>query len=259
MFLAARKSIALVILIITAIIGAASYMAFMIFLYMGSLDWVNLSIGEVERLVVNTLLSLAFFLQHSIMVRKPFRRRLSSFIPTHYQEALYTIASGLVLLAFVALWQDSEKILLGVHGLPSVLMRSFYFLSLLGICWGMWVLRLIDVFGLDPIIKNLQAKPSLSMPFTIRGPYRWVRHPLYLFMIVLFWSCPILTTDSLLFNILWTVWVIVGTILEERDLAEGFGDAYRAYQANVPMLFPQGFRPAYPLVHSSEADPGNPD
>ena len=260
MFLTVRKSIALVIILVTAIIGAASYMAFMIFLYVGSLDWVNLDINEVESLVVNTLLSLAFFLQHSIMVRKSFRHRLSSFVPAHYQEALYTIASGLVLLALVALWQDSERILLEVHGLPGDLMRSLYFLSLLGIFWGMWALRLIDVFGLDPIIKNLRAKPCLSMPFTIRGPYRWVRHPLYLFMIVLFWSRPILTTDRLLFNILWTIWVIIGTILEERDLAEDFGDTYRAYQANVPMLFPRGFRPAYPvLVHSNEADSGHSD
>ncbi len=135
---------------------------------------------------------------------------------------------------------------MSVHGLPGDIMRSFFFLSLLGMGWSLWALRSVDMLGLDPIIKHLWARPSPSKPFAIRGPYRWVRHPLYFFMIVLFWSCPILTTDRLLFNILWTTWVVVGTIFEERDLAEDFGDAYRAYQARVPMLLPRSLRPAYP-------------
>jgi protein-S-isoprenylcysteine O-methyltransferase Ste14 len=126
-------------------------------------------------------------------------------------------------------------------------MRAFYFLSILGLGWGMWALRSIDMFGLSPILENLRAGPSPSMSFTIAGPYRWVRHPLYLFMIVLFWAYPSLTVDDrLLFNILWTIWVFIGTILEERDLVDDFGDAYRDYQAKVPMLLPHSFIPAYP-------------
>lgn len=65
-------------------------------------------------------------------------------------------------------------------------------------------------------------------------------------MIVLFWSCPLLTADRLLFNILWPIWVVIGTILEERDLADDFGEPYRDYQATVPMLVPHGIFPVYP-------------
>jgi protein-S-isoprenylcysteine O-methyltransferase Ste14 len=69
-------------------------------------------------------------------------------------------------------------------------------------------------------------------------------------MTVLFWSCPSLTADRLLFNILWTAWVVMGTILEERDLVDDFGDSYRDYQANVPMLVPHRLLPAYPADKS---------
>jgi protein-S-isoprenylcysteine O-methyltransferase Ste14 len=65
-----------------------------------------------------------------------------------------------------------------------------------------------------------------------------VRHPLYLFMLLLIWSTPRFSTDQLLFNVLWTVWIIVGTRLEERDLLVEFGQTYREYQASVPMLMP---------------------
>ena len=221
-------------------------MAFLFFLYAGSLNWVHLGMDEVERLAFNTLISAAFFLQHSIMIRRPFRRRLSVLVPSHYHGAVYTVASGLVLLGFVSFWQGSDLTLLELYGLPRGIMRAFYFLSILGLGWSMWALRSIDMFGLDPIVENLRVEPSPSMPLTIRGPYRWVRHPLYLFMIVLFWAYPSLTADRVLFNILWTIWVVIGTILEERDLVEDFGDAYRDYQANVPMLVPHGFIPVYP-------------
>jgi len=253
MFLTARKTFALIILVIAAIIGTGSFVAFLFFLYAGSLNQVHLGMNELERLVFNTLISVTFFLQHSIMIRRPIRRRLSVLIPSHYQGAVYTVASGFVLLAFVAFWQGSDITLFDLHGLPGGVMRAFYFLSIIGTGWGMWALRSIDMFGLDPILKNLRVKPSPSMPFTIRGPYRWVRHPLYLFMIVLFWSCPSLTADRLLFNILWTIWVVIGTILEERDLVDDFGDAYRDYQANVPMLVPHGFLAAYPTGKSDNA------
>ena len=72
-------------------------------------------------------------------------------------------------------------------------------------------------------------------------------------MIVLFWSYPSLTADRLLFNILWTIWIAIGTILEERDLVDDFGDTYRDYQTNVPMLVPHSFPPAYPAGKSDNA------
>jgi len=253
MYLTARRAFGLVILVIAATIGTASFMAFLFFLYAGSLNWVHLGMTEGERIVFNTLISVAFFLQHSIMIRRPFRRRVCVHIPSHYQGAVYTLASGFVLLAFVTFWQGSDIILFDLHGLYGGVMRGFYLLSIIGTGWGMWALRSIDMFGLDPIIENLRAKPSPPMAFTIRGPYRWVRHPLYLFMIVLFWSCPLLTIDRLLFNILWTIWVVTGTILEERDLVDDFGEAYRDYQAKVPMLVPLGFQPAYRTGKSDNA------
>jgi protein-S-isoprenylcysteine O-methyltransferase Ste14 len=57
-------------------------------------------------------------------------------------------------------------------------------------------------------------------------------------MLLLIWSTPRLSTDQLLFNVLWTAWIVVGTKLEERDLLVDFGQTYRRYQLCVPMLLP---------------------
>lgn len=40
-------------------------------------------------------------------------------------------------------------------------------------------------------------------------------------------------------TVLWTVWIVVGTVLEERDLVAEFGDRYLVYQRNVPILIPR--------------------
>lgn len=49
---------------------------------------------------------------------------------------------------------------------------------------------------------------------------------------------PSTCSDRLLFNVLWTSWIILGSYLEERDLVAEFGERYRAYQQTVPMLLP---------------------
>ncbi|MCB2191804.1 MAG: isoprenylcysteine carboxylmethyltransferase family protein [Deltaproteobacteria bacterium] len=247
-----HKLFALITLLTAAVAGYASYAAFLVFLYSGSLDWIRLELSEVEKGMLNAILCLFFFLQHSGMIRRSFRRWLANFIPTQYQGAIYTLASGACLLIAVAFWQGSDAILFEANGLIRGVLRGFFALSMLGMVWGLLALRSVDMFGLSTILKRSDTKPVHVNHLTIRGPYRWVRHPLYLFMIILFWSAPTLTLDRLLFNTLWTLWVVAATVLEERDLAVDFGAAYRDYQVKVPMLIPKGFRPAYPIAKSAQ-------
>lgn len=63
-------------------------------------------------------------------------------------------------------------------------------------------------------------------------------HTLYFFSLLLIWSCPDLNVDRFIFNLLWTLWIIFGTVLEEKDLVSDFGDDYRRYQKSIPMLIP---------------------
>jgi protein-S-isoprenylcysteine O-methyltransferase Ste14 len=179
-----------------------------------------------------------FFIQHSGMIRKPFRRWLARLIPEEYAGAIYAIASGIVLLLVILLWQTSTQTVMTPSSLFRWSLRAVFFLCLLGFYWGVKALRFFDLLGLRPILNRLRGRNPMPMPITLAGPYRWVRHPLYLFMILMIWSCPDLTRDRLLFNLLWTAWIVIGSYLEEIDLIVEFGDAYREYQKRVPMLIP---------------------
>jgi protein-S-isoprenylcysteine O-methyltransferase Ste14 len=172
------------------------------------------------------------------MIRMAYRRRLAAWVPEHYHGALYTVASAAVLIGLVLFWQSSGMTLISLQGVARWLMQGAFFASLLGMVWGMLALRGFDVFGNQAILANISGSPAASTPFAVSGPYQWVRHPLYFFTLVLIWSSPDITLDRLLFNVLFTGWIVVGTRLEERDLVVEFGKDYRAYQRDVPMLIP---------------------
>lgn len=220
------------------ILGGMSLLAFVIFLFAGSLNLLDMHLDESGVLWLDAGLSLLFFIQHSGMVREPFRRWLARFIPEEYAGAIYAIASGIVLLLVILLWQTSTRTIIAPFGIFGWSLRTVSFFSLLGFYWGVKALRFFDPFGVKSILNRLRGRNPRPVPFAVAGPYRWVRHPLYLFTILMIWSCPDLTADRLLFNLLWTAWVVIGSYFEERDLIVEFGDAYREYQKRVPMLIP---------------------
>lgn len=201
-------------------------------------EMVPLSLGNPGTLLWDGLLSVAFFVQHSVMVRRSFKERLVRVAPERYVGAVYTIASGIVLAVLLVLWQRSPAVVVAVDGPLRWLLRALSLLAVAGFLWGVLSLPGFDPLGLGPIRAHLRGKAPRASPFTVRGAYRWVRHPLYASLILLFWTDPLLTADRLLFDVLWTLWIVAGTVLEERDLVAEFGDKYCAYQREVPMLFP---------------------
>jgi protein-S-isoprenylcysteine O-methyltransferase Ste14 len=205
---------------------------------LGSLGLVRMQWSEARLIWWDGLLSVAFFLQHSGMVRRQFRTRVYGPIPPCYHRALYSIASGITLAAVALLWQPSNNHLLTLGG-------PFGWVALaLAICafalffWGAWAVRKLDLFGTRAIKAHVAKTEQEPAAFIVRGPYRWVRHPWYLAAIMLFWASVDFTSDRLLFNMLWTSWVCLGTRLEEIDLVHDFGDVYEKYRRRVPMLIP---------------------
>jgi protein-S-isoprenylcysteine O-methyltransferase Ste14 len=187
----------------------------------------------------DAFLSLVFFAQHSGMVRRPFRARLAGVLPARYDGAFYAICSGLTLLLVVVLWQRVDIPVFRLEGAARwIAVAGSLLAAALLVVSGYAVRHTIDFLGLRPIRAHLRGRPLPSAPFSVDGPFRWVRHPLYACILALLWIRPEMMADGLVLAILWSGWMVVGTVLEERDLVADFGDVYRRYQHQVPMLVP---------------------
>jgi methanethiol S-methyltransferase len=231
------------VIALSILLGGFSMFLFVAFLYTGLPSQIDLGLDEPTDLYVNTLLCLLFFFQHSLMVRKSFRKWLLGFIPQDYLSAFYSIFSGLSLLILMLFWQKSTSFQVELEGVAYGFMRFLFFFSIIGFFVTARFLRHFDPLGIREISTHLKGKTAKEPFFIVRGSYKWVRHPLYFFCLMMIWSQVSVTTDRLVFNSLWTLWIIIGTFLEERDLIASFGDAYRNYQRSVPMLIPYKWRP----------------
>ena len=226
------------IIVLSTVLGGGSLLLFGAFLINGPFTIIRFDASEGQVLIWNGSLCMLFFIQHSGMIRADFCTWLSSAIPRHYYPATYSIVSGIVLTIVLLLWQTSQTVLFRIQGPLQVLPRAISLLAIAGFIWGAQALRTFDAFGRIPIVVHLRGKQLRPPDFVLRGPYLWVRHPLYFFMLVLIWSTPDVTLDRLLFNVLWTFWIVLGSYLEEKDIVAEFGERYRDYQKTVPMLLP---------------------
>jgi protein-S-isoprenylcysteine O-methyltransferase Ste14 len=221
--------------------------------------FVPLGLSPVSTVWWNTLVSFVFFAQHSVLVRRPVRARLAVIIPARYDGAFYAITSGIALAAVAVLLQPAGRPLFVLDGLPRLAVTTASLLAVAGFAWGVHALRTFDLLGLRPIREHLHGDRGQSSAaesanaLVVRGPYRWVRHPLYSCVIVLLWAHPELSFDRLILAAVWTSWIYVGALLEERDLTSHFGAAYHQYRAQVPILIPWRGRVAVQIGHSREA------
>ncbi len=219
-------------------IGGGGLFLFGWFLAAGTPFSIALAQSAGGRLAVDSLLCLVFFLQHSVMVRRGVKARMARVVPESYGAALYSIASGLALFILVLLWQEDGRVVYEIRGPARWLLAATSIAAIAGFVWGVKALGEFDTFGTAPLRALSRGTTVAPSVFVVRGPYRYVRHPLYLFMLVLIWGEHRVSADRLLFNMLWTAWIVVGTMLEERDLRSEFGQTYRDYQRAVPMLIP---------------------
>ncbi|HMB24495.1 MAG: methyltransferase family protein [Chloroflexota bacterium] len=72
----------------------------------------------------------------------------------------------------------------------------------------------------------------------ISGLYRFVRHPLYTFSLLILWLSPSVTVNTFVAYMALTIYILIGAIFEERKLQREFGQEYTNYKSATPMLIP---------------------
>ena len=191
--------------------------------------------------VANNLLLISLFgVQHSVMARKWFKALFTRYFPKPIERSTFVLVSGLLLFNLVYNWQPVGGLLWEVtpNSLLYYLLYGLFFAGWAILFISSFLINHFDLFGLRQTFLELMNKPYTQLQFRVTLFYKYVRHPLYFGMLLGMWATPTMTVTHLLFAIAITAYVVIGTLLEEKDLMNEFGETYKAYQAKKPMLIP---------------------
>jgi protein-S-isoprenylcysteine O-methyltransferase Ste14 len=76
-----------------------------------------------------------------------------------------------------------------------------------------------------------------SGEFDSSGVLGAVRHPWYLALFIVLWARDF-NLAEITINMVLSIYLVIGTLLEERKLVLEFGDKYKVYQRQVSMFIP---------------------
>lgn len=159
---------------------------------------------------------------------------------------VYNLLAALLLVpAMAALFLFPGGVIWSVEGSLSLAFRALQLVGLVGLVVSLLQIDLGQFTGLSQLKAYLDGTPLPlpTEPLQVRGVYRLVRHPLYLFSLLVLWPMPTMTEAMLVFNIVSTFYFVFGSLLEERRLIAVFGEAYLDYRRSVPWLIPFVKRP----------------
>ncbi len=208
-------------------------------------------------LAIDTALLLLFAAQHSIMARPWFKERWTRLVPQPIERSTYVLFSSLALILLFQQWRPIGGEVWSVADPGG--RAAFQILFAFG-----WTLVLVatflinhfDLFGLRQVWLYLIGRPYTSLAFGTPGPYKLVRHPLYVGWFFAFWMTPTMTVAHLVFALATSSYILLAIQFEERDLATFHGHAYEDYRRRVPMLVPFTRRRRAAATRAAAADVG---
>jgi methanethiol S-methyltransferase len=190
-------------------------------------------------LAVDLGLLALFAVQHSVMARPWFKKRWTRIVPKPVERSTYVLFSSLALVLMFWQWRPLGGVVWSVEE-PAARIALY---ALFAFGWALvlvstFLINHFDLFGLRQVWLELLGREYTPLRFGTPGPYRLVRHPLYVGWFFAFWMTPTMTLAHLLFALATTAYILIAIQFEERDLVREHGEAYESYRRSVPMLVP---------------------
>lgn len=191
-------------------------------------------------LAIDAFLIFLFGIQHSVMARKSFKKSLLKIIPNHFERTFYVLFANLALTAIFIFWQPITIPVWSINSsIPKLLVYIIFALGCLILVYSLLIIDHFEFIGLRQIYLHITKRQYTPIEFKMPTIYKYVRHPMYLGTIIVFWATPEMTLGHLLLAMGMTIYTIIGIKFEEQDLSTLYGKEYRLYMQTVGMLFPR--------------------
>jgi methanethiol S-methyltransferase len=193
--------------------------------------WYLFALGDTQpfagasAVAADALIFSAFALHHSVFARDRVKRAFARAIPEKLMRSWYVWTASILLIIVCVFWRRIGGSLYRVEGAPAILNAAVQLL-------GVWLIAQ-SVAGLDPLELAGIRRQVQTGGLQITGPYRLVRHPLYLGWVLAVFGAAHMTGDRLAFAVITTLYLVAAIPFEEGALVASFGDDYRRYQKHV--------------------------
>jgi len=197
-------------------------------------DWLGL--------FADLLLLLLFLVPHSLFARGVGRRLLNRPLGPPAERPLYVLLAGATLCLLSLAWTTTGPVLADYDGLLAILARGVQVFGLFLAGWSALVVGGGNLLGLPHLHALSHGLQSPTPELIALPPYRWLRQPLNLGVLLFMAATPEWTLDRLLMVVVLGTWILLVAPYEERDAEVTFGAAYRLYRECTPRWIPRFHR-----------------
>jgi protein-S-isoprenylcysteine O-methyltransferase Ste14 len=180
---------------------------------------------DASALLVDILLITAFALHHSVFARDGVKRVFARVVPERLLRSVYVWIASLLLVLVCLLWQPVGGDIWRAAGPWLWIVRAIQPIGLLLTAISVTAISALELAGIE------SPAPQDSLQET--GPYRLVRHPIYLGWVLCVFGDTDMTADRLTFAIATTCYLLVAIPWEERSLERAFASSYPRYRQKV--------------------------
>jgi protein-S-isoprenylcysteine O-methyltransferase Ste14 len=205
--------------------GALFVGALAFFAYSFGIAWSRPATLSALAIPIDAVLFTAFAAHHSVFAREGVKRMLRQVVPDRLLRAVYVWVASLLLIVVCAAWQPIGGEVYHVQGWRAVAHAVVQIGGVLIVASAVRTIDALDLAGIRP--------HSADEALQIAGPYRWVRHPLYLGWLLATFGPAHMTGDRLFFAGIAAFYLLIAIPLEEQSLGADLGAAYASYRKRV--------------------------
>lgn len=217
----------------------------------------NATSGWLKGFLKTAAATVLYAAIHTFFAGRKSKETVTRFLGVRHRNALYRVfyllqSAGTMLILVGYIRRQPRVFVVKVYGLASL---PFRFVQLAGVCWAVaaaYQVEFREILGIRPALALLRGdetippEPEAQGPapegngMRVEGPFRLTRHPLNLAPLPILWFNPRISTNLLAYNLVSTIYLVVGSRNEERRLSMRYGQAYREYQgSDVPFYLPK--------------------
>lgn len=194
------------------------------------------------KYILIVLLWTGYCALHSYLISIGFTNIMTRLLKKYYAfyRVFYILISLFLLIPLINYTAQLDNKVIITYGQPLNIIRYVLLSgSLLMFFWAFFFnYDSLTFFGIRQILYLGEIK-KINPPEEIKrnGLLGIMRHPMYFALIIFLW-CQMHRMSDIVVNIVLTIYIIIGTRLEEKKLILEYGDTYVKYQQEVPMLIP---------------------